>query len=121
MKYDAFLAALGARDRVNVERHVAAAEADRDHARLWRRIALALATLAPLPAQTTGQHAISFFIPDGKYKMQVFALEDQRDGKLLIYAPDMIDEALKAGLLKGPPKEGNLFGIKGGGSQKLPV
>jgi hypothetical protein len=121
IEYEAFLATLGTRDRVNVERHVAAAEADPDHARLWKRACLALATLAPLPPQTTGQHAVSFFVPDGKYKMQVFALEDQRDGKVVIYAPDVLDEAVKAGVLTNAGKSGEAPGIRGAEPQSLPV
>ena len=57
-----WIAALGARDRVNVERHVAALEAEPLHATLWRRVATTLATLAPHAASTTGQQAVQFFV-----------------------------------------------------------
>src|SRR5439155_13918638 len=46
-----------------------------------------------------------FFIPDGKdgkYRMQVFALEDQRDGKILLYLPDVVADAIKGGVLGKP-------------------
>ena len=103
---DEFLAKLSARDRTNVDRHLAAIEAapEPKHLALWKRVAKTLATLAPHAVSTTGQQAISFFIADGKYRMQVFALEDNRDGKLLIYTVDALDEAIKAQVLKPPPK-----------------
>ena len=103
---DEFLAKLSARDRTNVDRHIAAIEAapEPKHLALWKRVAKTLATLAPHAVSTTGQQAISFFIADGKYRMQVFALEDNRDGKLLIYTVDALDEAIKAQVLKPPPK-----------------
>jgi hypothetical protein len=121
--YDAFLAKLGARDRVNVERHVVAAEAEPDptHAKLWKRLAQTLATLAPHAAQTTGQQAVSFFVADGKYRMQVFALEDQRDSKLVMYGSDVTPEAIKAGILQPPPKGESGYTIVAAPTQKLTV
>ena len=103
--FNAWLAALGARDRVNLERHVAALEAEPVHSTLWRRIARSIATLAPHAASTTGQQAVQFFIADGKYRMQVFALEDNRDGKIMVYAVDALDDAYKADLLGKPAKD----------------
>jgi hypothetical protein len=119
--YDTFLARLGVRDRLAVERHVAAceAEASPDHATLWRRLACLLASLASNPAgagtdakdgrtsrqfgvQTSGQKAVQFFAADGKYRRQVFALEDLRDGVLVVYTVDALDAALRAGALRGP-------------------
>jgi len=106
MSLDDFLGKLSARDRTNVDRHRGAIEAEPEprHAQLWKRVARALATLAPHAASTTGQQAISFFIADGKYRMQVFAMEDNRDGKLLVYAVDALDDAVKGHALKAPPK-----------------
>lgn len=100
--YDEWLAKVGQRDRTNIDRHVTACETESDdnHANLWRTVACALATLAPLPPQTIGQHALMFFVADGKYRMQAFALEDQRDGRLLIYLPDAMKEAIKAGVIQ---------------------
>src|SRR5580765_4963157 len=96
------LAAMGSRDRVNVERHLAAAEAEssRAHSTLWTRLVRDLATLSSLTVQTTGQQALSFYIPDGKHRQQVFALEDQRDGKLQIYLEDVLTQATKAGIIE---------------------
>jgi len=116
--YDGLLAKLGPKDRTNVERHIAAAEGepDGDHARLWKRLATHMMTLAQHAAKTTGQQSIQFFIPDGKYRMQVFALEDLRDGKLTIYAGNVLQEAVDAGQLTAPVKaerETHAFAING--------
>jgi hypothetical protein len=105
--YEAFLAALSAKDRQNVERHIAAIEAageDDTHAKNWKHLACTLWTLSPLAAQTVGQQAVMFFVADGKYRMQQFAIEDLRDGKINVYAPDAMDRALAGGLLRSPPK-----------------
>lgn len=104
--YDTLLSKLGPKDRTNVERHVLAAETERDadHARIWKRLACHLMALAPHAAKTTGQQSIQFFIADGKYRMQVFALEDLRDGKLTIYAGNGLQEAVDEGVLTPPPK-----------------
>lgn len=104
MDYDAFLLKLGTKDRLNVERHVAACDAEPDpaHSRNYRRLVCALAGLAPHAAKTHGQQAVQIYVPDGKYRMQVFALQDQRDGLILIYCDDVLDLATKSGLLTGP-------------------
>ena len=98
---DTLLTGLAAKDRSNIEKHLAAcaAEPSPAHGKLWRKVAVALRKLAPLPVQTAGQHAVQFFIPDGKYRMQVFALEDGNNGQLMIYLPDVLAEAQKSGLL----------------------
>jgi hypothetical protein len=102
--YDTLLAKVGQRDRTNIDRHVAACEADPHHAKIWRRLICTLNTLAPLAINTIGQQAVQFFVADGKYRMQVFALEDQRDGKLLIYLPDALDTAIRSGVLAAPKR-----------------
>jgi hypothetical protein len=104
MEYDAFLAKLGTKDRLNVERHVAACDAEGDpaHSNNYRRLVCALAGMAPHAAKTHGQQAVQIYVPDGKYRMQVFALQDQRDGLIMIFCDDVLDVALKAGLLNGP-------------------
>ena len=118
--YESFLARLGVRDRQTIERHVAACETEAtgEHARLWRRLACLLASLASQPGadtrakdgrtsrqfgvQTAGQKAVQFFAPDGKYRRQIFALEDLRDGAIVVYTVDALDAALRAGALRGP-------------------
>src|SRR5215218_6526516 len=97
IELDVSMAKAGQKDRTNVEKHLAAIDAD--HAALWRKLARAFATLAPLPFTTVGQQAVQFFIADGKYRMQVFAIEDQHDGQIVVYLPDVLAEALKLKLV----------------------
>jgi hypothetical protein len=99
--YEAILARAGARDRTNVQRHVAVcdAEPEESHGRIWRRLFTSLATLAPLPVTTVGQQAVLFFVPDGKYRMQVFALEDAREGAVSVYMPDVLDAVVAQGVI----------------------
>ena len=101
---ETFFTGVGAKDRSSIEKHLAAVDAQPHpaHGQLWRRLAVSLRKLAPMPVQTVGQHAVQFYIADGKYRMQVFALEDARDGRLRIYLPDVSTEAVKAGLLTKP-------------------
>ena len=101
---DDFCTGLSPKDRTNIEKHLAAcdAEAKPDRGRLWRRLALGLRRLGPFRPTTTGYRAVQFFVADGKYKMQVFALEDPRNGTLVVYATDALEAAIEAGVLRGP-------------------
>ena len=107
---ETFLTGLAGKDRSNIEKHLAACDAEPDpaHGKLWRRLAVGLRRLAPLPVTTVGQHAVQFFIADGKYRMQVFALEDGRDGRVIVYLPDILAEAEKVGAPVGVLKPESL-------------
>ena len=102
--FEDFVSKLPERDRRNVERHVTECEGEPtyDRARLWKRLAGALGNLAPFAVRTTGQRAVQFFIADGRYRRQVFALEDKADGYLSVYTVDSLDLAVQAGILRGP-------------------
>lgn len=104
--FEDMLSKLAARDKQNVERHLALAdgEPDAEHGKLYRRLARALFTLSPHAVTTVGQQALQFFVADGKYKMQTFAIEDPRDGRLLVYTGDVLKEAVKSGVLTPPAK-----------------
>ena len=103
--FEALVAGAAAKDRSNITKHLAAcdAEPEGDHAALWRRLAVSLRKLAPMPVQTVGQQAVLFFVPDGKYRMQVFALEDGRNGKLVVYLPDVLEAGIRDRILTEPP------------------
>ena len=103
LEFADFLAKLAPKDRVSAEKRVAALEAGPDPARahVWRRLACTLMTLAPHAAKLVGLQTVPFYVADGKYRMQVFALEDLQDGQITVYCPDVIDVAVKAGVL-GP-------------------
>ncbi|MDB5323305.1 MAG: hypothetical protein JWN40_4936 [Phycisphaerales bacterium] len=102
--YDGLLLRLGARDRAAVEKHIAVCETEptREHATLWKRVACLLCNLAPKALQTAGQRAVQFFAADGKYRRQVFAMEDLRDGVLAVYMIDILQAAHQAGLMRAP-------------------
>lgn len=104
MQFDAFLAKLSPKDRQNAERRVQVLEAEPDPTRapLWRRLVCALMTLAPHAAKFGGKQTVQFYVADGKYRKQVFAMEDLQDGHFTLYCPDVVDEAVKAGLLAKP-------------------
>jgi hypothetical protein len=119
-----FFKNVSAKDRTGVEKHLAVIDADPDaaHGRIWRRVAKMLRRLAPLALQTAGQHAIQFFVADGKYRMQVFALEDKKDGTIQLVLPDVLAAALKAGVLAKPPAgHPNDYPIKSAKSEALHV
>jgi hypothetical protein len=98
----------GVKDRTRIEKHLATcdAEATAIHGRLWRHVATVLSELVPLAMQSAGNNSWKFYIPDGKYRMQVFALEDPCDGTLRIYLPDILNEAIKAKILAKTAKPG---------------
>jgi hypothetical protein len=104
MEYDAFLMRLTPKDRLNVERHITAIEevSTRGHAKLWKKLATRMMALAPHSAKANGQQSMQFYIADGKYRMQLFALEDLRDGNIQVYATDALDDAVKAGIVSKP-------------------
>ena len=114
------LAKLAPKDRLNAEKRVAALEASPSPglAELWRRLACALMTLAPHAAKLVGKQTVQFYVADGKYRMQVFALEDLQDGNITVYCPDVLTAAMDAGLLVGPAAGAatGVYGIVGSSS-----
>jgi hypothetical protein len=121
VSFNDVLAKLGAKDRASIERHLATTETEADpkRARLWKRLARVLMTLAPHSTRTIGQQNMLFYIPDGKYRMQVFSLQDPRDGTLVVYCPDVLDRAFDAGLLAEPKGKdvGNAYRLRSGSGQ----
>lgn len=114
--FEELIGRLPARERGAVQRHEATCEeVDPAHADLWRRMVCRLATLAPHAVRALGQHTLQFFIADGKYRKQVFALDDHRDSKIVVYGPDVLDLALSEGVLLPPPEaaEPRAHGIPG--------
>ena len=79
-------------DRHLTSRHLMACEAERSptHARLWRRLAVSLFRLAPLRPEWANRNGMRFFVPDGDYRRQLFALEDRFDGRVHVYLPDVL-------------------------------
>ena len=117
--FDALVAKLSAKDRHCVDRQIAAREnspifglADR-----WRKLAATLLNLAPGMVKLSGLHTMQFYIADGKYRKQVFALHALPDSAIAVCIPDILEDAVKFGLLALPAGNGpkgapsNLYGI----------
>jgi hypothetical protein len=119
LDFEGFLNKLSPKDRINAERRAATidTEAGEPRASLWRRLTASLMTLAPV-CKLVGKQTIQFYIPDGKYRMQVFALEDLQDGNITIYCPNKLAEATEAGIIKADASQPNMHTIK---SAKQPI
>jgi hypothetical protein len=90
---------LPARDRGVVRRHLEAMQStDEARARIWQQLACAMFTLAPNPP-AAAQNALQFYVPDGRFRMQVFAMHDVGDGSIAVYCENVLKEAMAAGLL----------------------
>jgi hypothetical protein len=85
------------KDRANLQRHLDGLTPD--HAKTWKSVVALLGGLAPHALQAVGKESIRFFVADGRYKFQLYALEDTSDGQLRVYLPNVIDEAVKKKLL----------------------
>lgn len=101
MDYPALLASLSEKDRTTLTRQLQAYETrlGMASAQRWCEFAGALAGLAPARPRFAGANALQFYIPDGKYRRQVFALQVLADGSWDVYAPDVLDQAVELGLL----------------------
>jgi hypothetical protein len=113
--YQAFLGRLGQKGLAAVEKHVEICEADaaQGYGRWWKRMAGMLGRLAPHAIETAGHQAVKFHIPDGKYRQQVFALEDPGAGTLYVYMPDITAAAVTKKLLKPAGGDGRTYGVVG--------
>ena len=110
---EAFLSKLGAKDRANAEKHLADCDAEPDtrHGQLWRRSVCALKTLADHATKVNGRESVQFYVPDGKYKLQVFALHDSRDGVINIFCGNVLSEAIKLGIITPVKGTTELFAV----------
>src|SRR5688572_13678907 len=107
LSFEDFVAKLPPKDRLGAARRIAAFEAlpGPGIADLWRRLASTLMTLSPHAAKLVGKQTVQYYVADGRYRMQVFALEDLQDGNMTVYCPDVLDDAVKAGLLARPRED----------------
>jgi hypothetical protein len=89
--------------------------ADLAFGKCWKRLAGGLGKLAPHAIETAGHQALKFHIPDGKYRQQVFALEDHCDGWVRVYLPDVTAAAAERKILKQVSgADGSMFTVDGG-------
>lgn len=112
VSFDLLCEKLGPKGKLNAERHLATCQAGEHgaaHADNWKRLGCAMMTLASHAAKLNGQQSLQFYVADGKYRMQVFALEDLRDGNLTVYCADILDKALAAGVFEKGNTAGNEY------------
>ena len=118
LTFDEFIAKLSPKDRAAAVRRVTVLDSmsDQAHAQVWRRLACTLMTLAPFAAKLVGKQTLQLYVADGRYRMQVFALEDLQDEICTVYCPDVLDEALQARVLsKAPHAAADQFIIEASG------
>lgn len=98
------LSRLSAMDRQNFEKQVAVCEQQGgpELASRWRRLASALMTWAPGPMKLNGSDTIMFFIADGKYRRQVYAMHAVAGGAVVVCVPNVLDRAVRGGVLAKP-------------------
>jgi len=118
--FDTFLTRLSPKTRAAVDKHVDGCEADaaRGYGHVWKRFAEFFARLAPHAAEVSGA-SLRFFILDGKYRRQVFVLEDAKLGVLQIYMPDILAAAQERGLLGAP--DGQSYPVVRGSGLRLEI
>jgi hypothetical protein len=116
--FERLLSRLSPKARASVDKHVELCSADAalGYGRHWKRLAGMLARLAPHMVEVTGA-ALKFHLADGKYRLQVFALEDTRQGVIRVFMPDVAALAVKRGLLRTP--EGRTFPVAGDAGTRL--
>jgi hypothetical protein len=119
--YEAFLARLGQKGLAAVEKHAELCEADaaQGYGRWWKRVAGMLGKLAPHAIETAGHQAVKFHIPDGKYRQQVFALEDLGTGMIYVYLPDVTAAAVSKKILKAVGPDGRTYAVNGDAEGKV--
>jgi hypothetical protein len=105
--FSTFLEKFGEKDRKGIARNLGLYEEKTgpEAASQWRRLACTLMTLAPYPARLLAQLGLVFYVPDGKYRKQVFGLEIRDAGVMDLYTVNVLAEASRAGILGKPRQE----------------
>ncbi len=100
LTYEDFLAKLGAKDRANAEKRAGAiAAGEPAKLSLWKRTCARLMTLAGHSAKVNSKEFIQFYAADGKYRTQVFAMQEIEPGVLTIHTRDVLDALLEKKIL----------------------
>jgi hypothetical protein len=125
LDFEAFLTKLkSAKERANAQQHLDTIRGDAEHphhAKIWQRLVSTLLTLAPELPRFGSQRAVQFSVPDGRYKLQVFALQDGDNNTAVhVYLPDISTTANAAGLVR-PGKGGERAFLTPAPGQILPV
>jgi hypothetical protein len=113
-QYETFLGQLSVKGLATVQKHdeLYEAEGAQELEALWKRLAGGLGKLAGHATEVQGQIAVKFYIADGKYRQQVFAIEDARQGMIILYLPDVVQLAIKQKVLTAGVSE-HQFKVRG--------
>lgn len=119
--FDQALEKLPQKDRANIQKHLdqmaAMPKAATD---TWKSLFLALTLRAGHACQAVGTDAVRFFIQDGTYKLQMFALEDKLTEPRQVYLPNVLSESIKAKLLtRGTPP--GTYGVVGAADETVKI
>jgi hypothetical protein len=102
--FDAAIERLTPKDKANLQKHIdAMAAMPRAVTDTWKALFLTLAQHAPHACQAVGTEAVRFFVQDGTYKLQMFALEDKLTEPICVYLPNVLGESIKTKLLSPTP------------------
>jgi hypothetical protein len=93
------------KERTYAEKRDAAMEAEPARRTAWRNLCVLLLRLAGHSAKFNSKESVQFYTADGKYRMQVFALQDIVPGELTIHCRDVLDELIDQKLIR-PGKAG---------------
>jgi len=118
--FDRLQARLTPKARASVTKHldIVSGSAELGFGECWKRLVGMLGRLAPDLVEAAGT-SLKFSIVDGKYRRQVYALDDQRKGLIQIYLPDIMAAAQKAGLVG--IAEGGTIAVKGDIKTRIPL
>jgi len=109
--FDEVVARLAGTGRASVERHLIKCEKDAQHLLLWKYLVGLLGRLTPVAMPTAGTLAMRFFVPDGKFKLQLFALEDLQNNELALYCRDIRKAAISENVLDHSKSDSNIYRI----------
>lgn len=109
--FDEVIARLAGTGRSSVERHLIKCENNARHLLLWKYLVGLLGRLTPVAMPIAGTLAMRFFVPDGKFKMQLFALEDLQNNELGLYCRDVRAAAISENVLERPKSSSNLYRV----------
>jgi hypothetical protein len=120
--FEAVVAKAAAKDKANIQRHLDALEAEGStaHVKAWKKLVLALAKLAPNSLETVGKDAIRFYVADGRYRLQRYAIEDVRDGVIKVYVSDVLEKALKRKVVSAA-KVPDEYGVPGHAGEAVKI
>lgn len=111
--FAALLSKLPVKERTYAEKRDAAMESEPAKRTAWRNLCVLLLRLAGHSAKFNSKESVQFYTADGKYRMQVFALQDIVPGELTIHCRDVLDELIDKKLIR-PGKAGeNRYVIAG--------